>query len=322
MAHFDLPLDQLRMYKPERNEPADFDAFWQQTLAETALTPLAPKFESVDVGLRHMQNFDVSFHGFGGQMVKAWLNLPAQRNGPLPVVVEYLGYGGGRGFPTMHTLWPSVGVAHLLMDTRGQGSAWSKGDTSDVGAGGSPAVPGYMTQGITDPKRYYYRRVMTDAARAIAAARSHAAIDASRVAVTGGSQGGGLALAAAGLVPDVQLCIPDVPFLCNFRRAATLVDTMPYKEIGAWCNTHMDKVALAFNTLGYFDGMNFAARARARALFSVGLMDQVTPPSTCFAAYNHYAGQKDIKVYEFNGHEGGREFHTIEKVKFVRAQWG
>jgi cephalosporin-C deacetylase-like acetyl esterase len=90
------------------------------------------------------------------------------------------------------------------MDTRGQGGTWSGGDTPDLYAnGGSAQYPGSMTKGILDPQHYFYRRVFTDAVRAIEAARSHPEVDATQIAVTGGSQGGGISLAAAGLVPDV-----------------------------------------------------------------------------------------------------------------------
>ena len=115
--------------------------------------------------------------------------------------------------------------------------------------------------------------------------------------------------------------MPDVPFLCHYRRATELVDTYPYKEIADYCHTHRDKVETVFNTLSYFDGVNFAARAKAKALFSTALMDQVCPPSTVYAAYNHWAGEKDIKVYPYNGHEGGGSYQTIEKLNFIKNIW-
>ena len=34
---YDLPLDELRAYAPALAEPADFDAFWQETLARARL---------------------------------------------------------------------------------------------------------------------------------------------------------------------------------------------------------------------------------------------------------------------------------------------
>ena len=76
-----------------------------------------------------------------------------------------------------------------------------------------------------------------------------------------------------------------------------------------------------FRTLGYFDGMNFAARARASALFSAGLMDDVCPPSTIFAAYNHYAGPKQMRVWPFNVHEGGGALQLTEQIAFLHSAW-
>lgn len=327
MAFFDLPLDQLKTYLPDRKEPADFDSFWGSTLAKARTFPLNATFEKVDYGLVAQETYDVTFNGFGGQPVKGWLILPAQqvrtqRAVSLPCVVEFIGYGGGRQFGFDWLLWASAGYAHFVMDTRGQGSTWSAGDTPDLYAeGGNAHFPGSMTKGILDPKHYYYRRVFTDAVRAIEAARSHPVVDEAQIAVTGGSQGGGIAIAAAGLVPDVVAAMPDVPFLCHYRRATELVDTYPYKEIAEYCHVHRDKVDMVFNTLSYFDGVNFSARAKAKALFCTALMDQVCPPSTVFAAYNHWAGEKDIKVYPYNGHEGGGSYQTLEKVRFLKRIW-
>lgn len=324
MAFFDLPLDELKIYKPERNEPADFDSFWKSTLDEARIFLLNATFEKVDYGLVAQETYDVTFNGFGGQPIKGWFIVPvrAKHASPLPCVVEFIGYGGGRQFGFDWLLWASAGYAHFVMDTRGQGSTWSAGDTPDLYAdGGNAHYPGSMTKGILDPKHYYYRRVFTDAVRAIEAARSHEAVDAAHIAVTGGSQGGGITIAAAGLVPDVVAAMPDVPFLCHFRRAAELEDQYPYKEIGEYCHVHRDKVDTVFNTLSYFDGMNFAPGANAKTLFSVGLMDKVCPPSTVFAAYNHWAGEKDIKVYPYNGHEGGQNYQTLEKLKFLKSIW-
>jgi cephalosporin-C deacetylase len=318
MALFDLPLEQLRTYQPQREEPADFDAFWQRTLAEADQFPLGATFEPVDYGLRTVETFDVTFNGYGGQAIKGWLLLPRQRSGPLPCVVEYIGYGGGRSFPLNWLLWSSAGYAHLVMDTRGQGSSGLHGDTPDPEPEGSnPHYPGFMTRGILNPDTYYYRRLFTDAARAVRVAREHPAVDAGRIAISGGSQGGGITLAVSGLVPDVQVAMPDVPFLCHYRRATELVDTNPYAEITRYCVTHRDKVAQVFATLAYFDGVNFAARATSRALFSVALMDQTCPPSTVFAAYNHFGGPKDIRVWSYNSHEGGGAFQQVEKVRFL-----
>jgi cephalosporin-C deacetylase len=315
---FDLPLDQLQTYLPARDEPADFDKFWGQTLADARRHPLEAVFTPVDTILKLVEVSDVTFRGYGGQPIKGWFLLPRQRSGLLPVVVEFIGYGGGRGHPLDWLLWSNAGYANLVMDTRGQGSSWLTGDTPDAEVdGGNPQYPGFMTRGILRPDTYYYRRLFTDAVRAVEAARSHPAVDPRRVAVTGGSQGGGITLAAAGLVPDLAAALADVPFLCHFRRATEIIDSSPYNEIIQYCKRHRDKIDTVFNTLSYFDGMNFSARAKAPALFSVGLRDETCPPSTVFAAYNHYAGPKQIKIWPYNQHEGGETFQDLEKIKFL-----
>ena len=134
-----------------------------------------------------------------------------------------------------------------------------------------------MTRGILDPRTYYYRRVFTDAVRAVEAVREHPAVDAGRIAVTGGSQGGGMSIAVAGLVADLAAVMPDVPFLCDFPRALELADSDPYAEIARYLRVHRDQVETALETLAYFDGAILGRRATAPALFSVGLMDDDLP---------------------------------------------
>jgi cephalosporin-C deacetylase len=322
---FDLPLSELREYKPDRDEPADFDAFWAATLADARSHPLAATFEPVDAGFATVDVWDVTFAGFGGQPIKGWFLAPHDvaaspfaRNGRLSCVVEYIGYGGGRGRPLDWLAFASAGHAHFVMDIRGQGSTWRAGDTPDPDADATGGqFPGYLTRGITAPETYYYRRLMTDAVRAVEAARANPLVDPTRVAVNGGSQGGGLALAAAGLVPDLLMALPDVPFMCHWRRATTITDDDPYHEIVRYCKVHRDRVADVVRTLPYFDGVNFAYRAKAPALFSVALMDTVCPPSTVFAAYNHYAGPKQIEVYPFNGHEQGETIQMELKFRHL-----
>lgn len=323
MPMFDLPLEQLKTYCPPLSPPADFDAFWQATLADARSFPLNPVFEPVDTGLTLVEAYDVTFNGYGGQPVKGWLILPAQRSGALPCVVEYIGYGGGRGHVIEWLPFSNAGYAHFVMDTRGQGSTWREGDTPDIEPEASnPQHPGFMTRGVLNKDTYYYRRVFTDAVRAIEAARSHPAVDAARVALTGGSQGGGISIAAGTLDPTVAAIMPEVPFLCDIRTATEIADRDPYLEIVRYCKIHRNHVEAVFDTLSYFDGVNFAARASSPALFSVGLMDMICPPRTVFAAYNHYQGEKEIRIYPYNDHEGGGTHHLIEKLRFLRRLWG
>jgi len=112
VALFDLPLEQLESYRPERDEPADFDAFWTATLEEARSLATPAAFVVTDAGLRSLETFDVTFSGAAGHPIKGWLLVPRHRSGALPVVVEYLGYGGGRGFPFNWLTWSAAGYAH------------------------------------------------------------------------------------------------------------------------------------------------------------------------------------------------------------------
>lgn len=318
MPFFDIAVAQLPAYQSSVTAPDDFDTFWSETLGEARQNRLDATFVPYDAGLPLVEVFDVSFGGFGGHPIRGWFIKPAgMTTADSGALVKFIGYNGGRGFPHEHLLWPASGRPVLVMDTRGQGAGWSRGDTADP-IGSDPAQAGYMTRGITDPHAYFYRRVFTDGVRAVEAISTRAEIDPARIAVVGGSQGGGISLAVAGLEPTVKATMPDVPFLSDFPRAIGLASRDPYGEIARYLAVHRDRVERALETLRYFDTVNFGARAKAHALFSVAVMDTICPPSTVYGAYNAYAGaSKQIVQYMFNDHEGGGAFQDRAQLAWV-----
>jgi len=322
MPRFDLSPAELREYRPAVAEPADFDAFWQRTLAESRALARPAERTRIETPLSIVDVYDLTFSGFGGDQVRGWFVVPAGATGPLPTVVEFNGYGGGRGLPHERLAWSAAGYAWVFMDTRGQGSVWGTGgDTPDPHGTGASA-PGFMTRGIDDPEQYYYRRVFTDAVLLIDAVREFAEVDADRIAVTGGSQGGGIAIAAAGLSEGLIGAMPEVPFLCHFERAVGLTSSDPYQEIVRYLSVHRDAVQQTFETLSYFDGVSFAARATAPALYSAGLMDPVCPPSTVYAAANRHLGGAEVVEYAFNQHEGGQGIHWQRQAAWLAERLG
>ncbi len=308
----DLMPDVVADYRSAAVAPPDFDAFWAQTLAETRAHPLEPRFEKIDAGLV-FEVYDVTFRGFGGHPVRGWFITP---KGAQSCVVKFIGYGGGRSFAHEHLFWPATGRAVLVMDTRGQGSGWAHGVTADP-VGSDPSQAGFMTKGIQRREDYFYRRVFADAVRAVEAAKSFPGIDPNRIAVTGGSQGGGISLAVAALVPGLAAVMPDVPFLCDFARSVVVATRDPYLEIARYLSVHRLSEDQALATLNSFDGVHFAARAKAPALFSVALMDTICPPSTVYAAFNAYSGAKEMARYTYNDHEGGGPFQMERQMSWL-----
>ncbi len=317
-----MPADQLVAYRTPTAEPDGLDDWWRARLDEaraaakpTVVTPHEPEaYGALPVA-------DVEFSGADGDPIRAWyIRPPGSGDAPLPTVVTFIGYGGGRGLPVEHTLLPSTGFAVFVMDTRGQGGRWSVGATGDPGAAlAGPAHPGMMTRGIESPETYYYTRLMVDAARAVEVAAELDGVDRDRIAVSGVSQGGGLALAAAALSGDlVKLCHADVPFLCDFQRAVTITGKAPYSEVADFLAQHVELVDAALDTLRYVDCALLARRITAECLLTAGLMDDVCPPSTVYAAYNEITAPKDIAVFPFTGHSLPRA-HVERQLRHLRA---
>jgi len=324
MPWYDMPLERLREYRTDTQEPDGLDAWWANRLdlARAQAQPATFTPHEPDV-YRPFQVFDVEFSGAGGDPVRAWYIRPGNRDAdgtqtPPPIVVKFVGYGGGRGAPAEHVLLPSLGYGVFVMDSRGQGGRWTFGATPDHSTG--PENAQVMSRGITTPEDYYFTRMFTDAARAVDTALELAGPNA-KVAVSGHSQGGGLALATAGLHRDnVAVCHSDTPFLCDIQRAITLAPRAPYTEIPEFLAENVALIDTALTTLRYIDCALLARRITATALMSVGLMDDICPPSTVFAAYNEITSDKDIAVYPFSGHSVPH-VHAEHQLRHLRANF-
>ncbi len=318
----ELPPDALRATQGLCRTPADLRQSWQDTLSASREVGEPPSVRHTETGLSLVRTDAVEFSGWGGHRINAWLHTPAAatagaHGADVPVVVvQFPGYGGGRGLAHQVPLWTLAGYACLSMDVRGQGSEWGAGDTADP-VGSAPSFPGFLTRGLLDGDGGYYRRVITDAVRAVDAVADLPRLAGARVVVAGASQGGGLALAAAGLCANVAAVLVDVPFLCDFRRAVEVATTRPYAELRSFLAVRSDVVEEAFAALDYVDAAILGSTAQAPALFSVAMMDEVCPPSTVYAAYNRYGGPKEVVEYPYGDHAGGGPRHEQRQLAWL-----
>jgi cephalosporin-C deacetylase len=271
---------------------SDFHEFWKDSLAELAAIP--PEFQIARQETdKEMELFEVSMKSHGGVCVRGWLEVP-NAAGPHPVVIRVPGYG-----QNMRPIsrWDDMIV--FSFNPRGHGNS-----QDDV-----PGKPvNYWIRGLDDKNGYYYRGAYLDCLRAVDFIASRADVDQDRIAVWGGSQGGGFAFATASLDRRIDLCAADIPFLCDWVNYFKLTR---WPEMDGWITAKPERTwTSTLKTLSYFDTMNLADRIQCPTLMGVGLQDQVCPPTTSFAAFNRIAGPKSFKMYVNQGHGLGRDHYS------------
>jgi cephalosporin-C deacetylase len=316
MMHIDEQLATLQALQVPETKQSDFDAFWTETVARAKDTPLQLALQPMDYPLPGMCVRDLTFAGLDGTPIRGWLLLPATARGRVPVVVCYHGAGGSRGEPAHFAFWLLAGCAVLTMDFRMQ-SGLTGSNTGFV----THQSVGWVNMGLLDKYSFYFYHTWTDALRLMQIAFQRPELDPARVAVEGGSQGGGAALAMAALEPRTALCMADVPSMCRLEKRV-FDRSGGAANVAHFLRDHPELCDQAFVTLSYFDNLNLASRIRCPVLVSCGLKDPVCPPDTIFAAYNKITAEKEMATYPFGEHGGGGTAHLRRKLAFLTARVG
>lgn len=307
---FDMPLEQLKAYAGRNPRPADFDAFWDRSLAE--MHALDPQVELVPAAFQtpFAECFHLYFTGVGGARVHAkFLRPKPVRNAdnnteaPHPAVVIFHGYSGDSGDWTDKLGYAAMGYSVAALDCRGQG-----GLSEDKGGVLGNTLRGHIIRGLDDaPEKLLYRQIFLDTAQLARIVMAMPDVDETRVGALGGSQGGGLTLACASLEPRIKLAAPVFPFLTDYRRTWEIdLAKDAYDELREFFRKfdplHQREEEI-FTRLGYIDVQYLCPRIRAEVLMITGLMDTICPPSTQFAAYNKITAKKSMTLYPDYGHE-------------------
>ena len=160
-----------------------------------------------------------------------------------------------------------------------------------------------------------FRHIFLDTAQLARIVMDMDDVDADRVGAMGGSQGGGLTLACAALEPGIKRAAPVFPFLCDYRRVWEMdLAKNAYAELQDYFrrfDPRHEREEEVFTKLGYVDAQHLAPRVKGQVHMGVGLMDQVCPPSTQFAAYNKITSDKTMSLYPDFGHEALPGFGDI-----------
>jgi cephalosporin-C deacetylase len=312
MLLFDLPLEQLATFTLPVTRQPDFRRFWDDVTARSRKQPLRSSEERLGYPVSEVRLERVRFAAYDGGEIVGWFVAPRDP-APRPVLVLFHGYGWYKGNVCDHLLWPLQGISVLALDVRGQ-----NGESSDLADYPGGRCHGWMTWGILEPRSYYFVRAYADAARAVEYVRGRPDVDSSRIGVSGGSQGGMLAVAAAALDKRVALCMPDVPGFGHIRRTLELTRAAPWPDLTGLFQRFPEHVDTAMRTLSYVELNNLAEEVACPTLMSAGLEDQLCPPSTVYTVYNRLAATtKEIAPYPFNGHEGGAG-HRERQIVWAR----
>lgn len=300
---FDMPYDQLLTYQGTNPRPADFDEYWDRSLAELAQVDPDPELVKADFQTCFADCYDLYYTGLGGARIHAKLLRPKQIDGPQPAVLMFHGYSGSAGDWVDKLGYVAQGYTVAAMDCRGQG-----GLSEDTGGVVGWTLRGHIVRGLSDaPEKLLYRYIYLDTKQLARVVMEMDGVDPERVGATGGSQGGGLTLACVGLEPRIKLAAPVFPFLCDYRRVwQKELAKNAYLELDEYFRRFdplHEREEEIFTKLGYIDVQFLAPRIRAEVMMAVGLMDDVCPPSTQFAAYNKIPGKKSLRVYPDFRHE-------------------
>lgn len=304
MPLIDMPLEKLRSYKGSSPCPKDIDKFWDSSIAE--MKAIDPEVELLpsDFQAPYAECFDMYFTGVGGARVFAKLLRPKPLKKKHPAIVMFHGYSGNSGDWCDKLPYVAAGFTVAALDCRGQA-----GNSEDVGGVIGNTFKGQIIRGLdSGPEKMLFRQIYLDCAQLAGLVMQLPEVDPARVAAMGGSQGGGLTLACASLEPRICRAAPVFPFLCDYKRIWDMdLDINAYAELREyfrWFDPTHSREDEVFRRLGYIDVQNITKRIRGKIMMVTGLMDNICPPSSQFAAYNKITSPKDVVIYPDFGHEG------------------
>lgn len=294
--------------------PDDLDEYWADALAYLErTTPDADFVRDETMSGDGVDVYDLTYASAGGIRVAAWYTVPADAapGDDLPGVLLIPGYISD---PTVAKSWSLRGYAVLSVAPRGKVRARDHID---------PGYPGLLVDGATDARSATYRDFYLDVVRGLDLLAARPEVDAARIGVHGSSQGGGLAVAAAALRPELVRCISaGAPYLCGIMSSVRLTLTYPYQEIREYLHVHPEQLDALERAYAYLDVLNISDRVVCPAQVYIGLGDDVCPPETGFALVERLANVEQFLTYEDCAHGAGLPWVSDEIDAFLDRHLG
>ena len=290
--------------QPYTQEPKDFDSFWQKNLDELKKVPmnytkeLAPEYctDKIDCYLIKLQ-IDKMGHSMYG-----YLFYPKNaKKGSHPVVLCPPGAGIKTiKEPLRNKYYAENGFIRLEIEIHGLDPRIPKATFDEISKAFNDANGGYLANGLQVKDRYYMKHVYCGLVRCVDFLTSLPEWDGKNVAVQGGSQGGALAIIAAGLDSRVTQCVANHPALSDMAGYAEKGRTGGYPHFNKQPEILANKDCLA--NMAYFDVVNFARKVKAPTYLTWGYNDVTCPPTTSYAVWNTLKCQKESLLTPVNEH--------------------
>lgn len=299
---------------PSMPVPDDFDAFWAGQKARLAAVPMEPKLTPVNSPQEGIEVFDVEIACVPPRPVRGYYARPAgAAPKSLPAILTVHGAG-----VRSSSLGGPAGLAKtyqaIAMDINAHGIP--NGQTKEFyDALSAGELKGYPHFGREDRETSYFLGMFLRVQRALDFLTSQPEWDGQVLVVQGSSQGGGQSIAAAGLDPRVTLISAGVPAICDHTGKA-VGRTNGWPRLADVAGKPDPKI---MEVSRYFDCVNFATRAKAEAIFSVGFIDGTCAPTSVYAAYNAWPGKKQIINEPLMGHSVSRKLGEVTAAR-IRAQ--
>ncbi|MGP1622299.1 acetylxylan esterase [Bacteroides heparinolyticus] len=301
--------------RPYTQIPADFGDFWNKSKAELAKVPLIYTKELVkEYCTDQMDCYLVKLQvNERGQAIYGYLFYPKHaKEASCPVVLCPPGAGIKTiKEPLRHKYYAEHGCIRFEIEIHGLNPKMPTEDFKDISNAFNGKENGYLNNGLDNRDNYYMKRVYMACIRSIDLLVSLPEWDGRNVVVQGGSQGGALALVAAGLDPRVTACIANHP---------ALSDMAGYMAGRAGGYPHFFRVAGMdtpdkLNTMAYYDVVNFARSIKVPTRMTWGYNDDVCPPTTSYAVYNVLQCPKEALITPINEH------WTSEDTEYGHLTW-
>lgn len=284
----------------EQSKQPDFDAFWEENLAELAAVPMSAKLTLMPERSTAERNvYRVEMKSIDGVTIGGILAEPA-KEGKYPAYIEYMGYGAD-----VYPYWGGSDpeTIQFLVSVRGQGIF-------------REPEARWIDRGLKSKDTFYYKGAFCDAVRAVDFVASRPGCDPQRLFALGESQGGALTWIAASLDQRIKAIAPAVPFLSDYEDYAKIVWWPMWEMFEQADKDGLDRDAL-YTTLSYFDVKNFTDRIKCPVFMAFGLQDPTCPPHTNFAGYNMVKGEKQYMCVPTCGHG----MWEIDAWKEARNEW-